>query len=131
MCRFADESAREFLHEYCAALSSRGELRIFQLEIGGVITATRIGFLLGRELYLYYSGYLPEWGRYSVMTTLLAEAFRWAIAQRLDVVNLSIGRDNSKLRWSPEESAYMQGVQQGRRLRNRLAFRAYSWAKRF
>lgn len=126
---FAMESAREFLHEYCAALAGRGELRIFQLEIGGVIAATRIGFQLGRELYLYYSGYLPEWGRYSVMTTLLAEAFKWAIGQRLAVVNLSVGRDNSKLRWSPEESAFVQGVQQGRRWRNRLAFRAYTWVE--
>jgi CelD/BcsL family acetyltransferase involved in cellulose biosynthesis len=126
---FVRQATRDFLHEYCGALAARGELRIFQLEIGGVIVATRIGFLLGRELYLYYSGYLPEWGRYSVMTTLLAEAFKWAIAQRLAVVNLSTGRDNSKLRWSPEESAFMQGVQQGDRLRNRLAFRAYTWAK--
>jgi CelD/BcsL family acetyltransferase involved in cellulose biosynthesis len=126
---FAMEPAREFLHEYCAASATRGELRIFQLEIGGAIVATRIGFLLGRELYMYYSGYLPEWGRYSVMTTLLAEALKWAIAQRLEIVNLSVGRDNSKLRWSPEVSSYMEGAQQGRRWRNRMAFRAYTWAK--
>lgn len=126
---FRMEAAREFLHEYCDTLAARGELRIFQLEIGGVIVATRVGFLLGSELYLYYSGYLPEWGRFSVMTTLLAEALKWAIGQRLTIVNLSVGRDNSKLRWNPEETALCHGVQQGNGWRNRLAFRLYTWVE--
>ena len=124
---FGMEPAREFLHEFCDEMALRGELRIFQLEIGGVIVATRVGFMLGSELYLYYSGYLPEWGRFSVMTTLLAEVLKWAIGQRLSIVNLSVGRDNSKLRWGPQETVLCQGVQQGERWRNRMAMRLYTW----
>lgn len=126
---FKMESAREFLHEYCAAMAERNELRIFQLEIGDVVVATRVGFQLGRELYLYFSGYLPEFGRFSVMTTLLTEALKWAIGQELSIVNLSVGKDNSKLRWGPEETVLCQGVQQSERWRSRLAFRLYTWVK--
>ena len=124
---FAMQPARDFLHEYCDRMAERDLLRIFQLQIAGVVVATRVGFVLGRELYLYYSGYLPEWGKFSVMTTLLAEILKWSIAQGFSKVNLSVGNDNSKLRWDPEETVLCQGVQQGPGWRNRMSFRIYSW----
>ena len=126
---FASEPARTFLQEYCAVMASRGELCIFQLEINGTVVASRLGFVLGRELYLYYSGFLPEWGRFSVMTTLLAETLKWAIGRGFQIVNLSVGRDNSKLRWGPQQTVLSQCVQQGVGWRQRLAFRIYAWVE--
>jgi CelD/BcsL family acetyltransferase involved in cellulose biosynthesis len=106
-------------------MAQRGQLRIFQIEIGGQVVATRIGFVLGRELYLYYSGYDVQWGRFSVMTTVVAEAIKWAIGERLAIVHLSTGHDVSKLRWDPHELPYRSAVQLGPGRRSHLAFRAY------
>ena len=103
--RFGPERSRKFFREYAHHMAERDQLRIFQLEIGGRIVATRVAFLLGDEMYLYYSGYLPEWRRFSVMTTLTAEAIKWAIERRLRIVNLSTGSDYSKIRWRPSEAA--------------------------
>jgi CelD/BcsL family acetyltransferase involved in cellulose biosynthesis len=122
---FRSQRARAFLGEYAQRLAERDQLRVFQLCIGGEVVATRIGFLFGDELYLYYSGFDPDWGRYSVMTTVLAETIKWAIEQRLRLLNLSTGRDTSKTRWNPVEVQFRGGVQTAPHPRGRFAFRAY------
>jgi CelD/BcsL family acetyltransferase involved in cellulose biosynthesis len=127
---FAPQNATEFLRDYAQHMAERGQLRIFELEIAGKVVATRIGFLLGSELYLYYSGYDLEWGKYSVMTTTVAEAIKWAIEQRLSIVNLSTGNDVSKTRWGPQEDTYCYGVQVSPHWRGRLAYNAYHWLLR-
>jgi hypothetical protein len=42
--------------------------------------ATRIGFVLGKTLYLYYSGYDVKMRKYSIMTTTVCETIKYAIA---------------------------------------------------
>jgi CelD/BcsL family acetyltransferase involved in cellulose biosynthesis len=122
---FREERHRRFLGEVAATLAARGKLRIFQLEIGGSVVATRIGFVLDDELYLYYSGYNLAWGRFSVMTTLVTETIKWAIEQRFARVNLSTGSDVSKLRWGPSFTPFRAVVQVSRALPARLAYAAY------
>jgi CelD/BcsL family acetyltransferase involved in cellulose biosynthesis len=104
-------------------------VRIFQLRIASKIVATRIGFVVGDSLYLYYSGFDPQWARYSVMTTTVAEAIKYAIAQGLTTVNLSPAKDVSKTRWGPREISYRCAYQQGARLHSGLAHRAYLKAR--
>jgi CelD/BcsL family acetyltransferase involved in cellulose biosynthesis len=108
---FASDSARQFLVDICQALARRGTVRVFSLRIGGQIVATRIGFLLGDALYLYYSGYDPTWSRYSVMTTVVAETMKYAMAAGVRTVNLSTGNDVSKTRWNPAEVSYCEAIQ--------------------
>jgi CelD/BcsL family acetyltransferase involved in cellulose biosynthesis len=98
---FARSAAREFLLEYALRMAERDQLRIFQLELGGQVVATRVGFVLGGDLYLYYSGYRVEFAQHSVMTTVVAETIKWAISQGLSGVDLSTGKDLSKERWRP------------------------------
>ncbi len=100
---FKTAKARRFLRDYARHMAARDKLRIFQLDIGGQVVATRIGFLLGDELYLYYSGYSPQWSKFSVMTTLTAEAIKWAVERQFRIVNLSTGNDYAKARWQPSE----------------------------
>jgi CelD/BcsL family acetyltransferase involved in cellulose biosynthesis len=104
-------------------------VRLFQLNIDSQVVAMRIGFVVGGSLYLYYSGFDPAWSRYSVMTTALAEAIKYAIAQGIKTVNLSPTKDVSKTRWGPRQVDYQSAYQQNRRLRSRLARRAYMKAK--
>jgi CelD/BcsL family acetyltransferase involved in cellulose biosynthesis len=122
---FATPQSRAFLADYTLAMAERGQLRVFQIEIAGVVVATRIGFTFGRTLYLYYSGYDPDWGRYSIMTTVVAEAIKWAIANGYTIVNLSPGTDVSKTRWGPEERQFHGAVMQSPRRRSRIAHRIY------
>jgi CelD/BcsL family acetyltransferase involved in cellulose biosynthesis len=106
-------------------MAERDQLRIFQLVIGGEVVATRVGFVLGNELYLYYSGYRVAWAQHSVMTTVVAESIKWAIQQGLQGVDLSSGRDLSKLRWKPTQFVTCEGVQSSSRRLRQLAAGAY------
>jgi CelD/BcsL family acetyltransferase involved in cellulose biosynthesis len=123
--RFASRVCRNFLYEVCERLAARGALRLFALQIGSSIVAMRLGFVAGDSLYFYYSGFDPQWARYSVMTTTVAEAIKYAMAHGLKTVNLSPTREVSKTRWGPRQVDYGSAFEFGGRLRSRLARRAY------
>lgn len=108
--RLASPAAREFLVDVCRRFADRGTLRIFSLKIRDKTVATRIGFANGDSLYLYYSGFDPRFARYSIMTTTVAEAIRYAIEHGFRSVNLSTGSDVSKTRWRPNVFKYQQAV---------------------
>lgn len=127
---FRKENDRAFLTDYAHELSRLGQLRIFQLLICGEVVATRMGFQFNDEIYLYYSGYDPTWSKYSVMTTLVVEALKWSIEQRLKVVHLSTGTDVSKLRWSPGVTHYCALTEVRRGWKARLCFGTYQTAQR-
>jgi CelD/BcsL family acetyltransferase involved in cellulose biosynthesis len=124
--RFADRVNRQFITEFAGAMALRNRLRIFEVEIAGETVASRLGFLEGRELYLYYSGYDPAWRKYSVMTTLMVEIMRWGISKGLNAVNLSTGRDLSKLRWRPKQISFTGGLERNSGWRGHVLARAYS-----
>ena len=102
---FGAPESHAFLREYFRE-APVGSALVFQLLIEDEVVATRIGFRSGSSLYLYYSGYEPAFGRYSVMTTLLAETLKWALEQKIATVNLSFGDDVSKTRWRPESVSF-------------------------
>jgi CelD/BcsL family acetyltransferase involved in cellulose biosynthesis len=114
-----------FLTDYTRQMSERGQVRVFQLKVDGAIVATRIGFILGREIYLYYSGFDPAWAKHNVMTTLMAETMKWAIDQRFAVLNLSTGEDRSKTRWRPSSVTSRSGTLISPSWRGRVAHWVY------
>jgi CelD/BcsL family acetyltransferase involved in cellulose biosynthesis len=123
--RFTARPARAFLYEVCDRLAAADAVRVFQLRIADEIVASRIGFVTGDSLYLYYSGFDPAWARYSVMTTTIAEAMRYAIANGLRSVNLSLTAEQSKLRWHPRRIDYYSALVRRDSVRSRLAYGAY------
>jgi CelD/BcsL family acetyltransferase involved in cellulose biosynthesis len=126
---FAGEPARRFLREVCSLLAQRNIVRIFELQIGTEVVASRLGFVVGGTLYLYYSGFEPAWARYSVMTTTVAEAIKYAIAHGLRSVSLSPGTDVSKTRWSPRPMRFCQAAQVSPRLRSKAARICYEYGR--
>ena len=116
---FASKPARAFLCAVGPELAASGGIGVFCLRSAGKTIAARLGFFSASHLYLYYSGFEPEWGRYSVMTTTLAETIKWAIGQKIPAINLSFGKDVSKLRWKPEERTWLQAVEVSPTLRSR------------
>lgn len=127
---FSAASSRAFVIDACQRLTARNSTRVFELRIGGEIVASRVGFVQGDSLYLYYSGFDPKWGDYSVMTTTVAEAMKYAITQGLKQVNLSFGNDVSKTRWSPDVVVYKDLVEVSPSLARRYAYPAYQEARR-
>jgi CelD/BcsL family acetyltransferase involved in cellulose biosynthesis len=125
---FATEGGREFLEEACTRFATHNRLRIFQLKHGDAVVATRIGFVCGSTLYLYYSGYDPNYAKYSVMTRAVAQAIEWAIQQGFANVNLSMGNDVSKLRWGPSESVYREAHLISPSLRGTITHESFAWA---
>ncbi|MGH7434250.1 MAG: GNAT family N-acetyltransferase, partial [Polyangiaceae bacterium] len=123
--RFEAGICRDFLYDVCEGLAERGAARVFLLNIHGHPVAARIGFVLGDELYLYYSGFDPLWRKYSVSTTIVAEAMRYAIDLGLAAVNLSPGTDVSKTRWGPRTVLYPEAIQTNRSVRSRVTCAAY------
>jgi CelD/BcsL family acetyltransferase involved in cellulose biosynthesis len=122
---FSTAEAQSFLTDVCKRFAARGALRIFQLLIGERVVAVRIGFIAGDTLYLYYSGYDPEFAQYSVMTTTVAEAIQYAIGHGLSRVNLSTGKDVSKARWAPVERVTRQALLMSSSRRARITNRVY------
>jgi len=107
---FDTAEARHFLMDVCERFAQRGSLKIFELVVDDQVVAVRIGFVIGDSLYLYYSGYDPAFARYSVMTTTVAEAIKYAIGEGMESVNLSTGNDVSKARWNPVELVTRQAL---------------------
>ena len=60
--RFATDAARRFLYDVCDRLAARGVARIFVLKIRGCAVAARVAFVVGDQMYLYYSGFDPALG---------------------------------------------------------------------
>jgi CelD/BcsL family acetyltransferase involved in cellulose biosynthesis len=127
--RFAMRAAQEFLYDVCERLAARDAVRVFQLRIGRETVASRVGFVTGGSLYLYYSGFNPDWARYSVMTTTQAEAIKQAIAEGLTTINLSLVPEQSKLRWRPRLIKFHSAVVHRERLRSRIVCRTYRVAR--
>jgi len=123
---FAEHRARDLLHAIAASPTDALSLRVFQLEIAGQAIASRVGFVLDDELYLYFSGFEPAWGKYSVMTTTVAETLKWAIEQGIRRVNLSPGTDVSKTRWGADPIATHNGVLVSPQRRGQLVFHVLS-----
>ena len=123
--RFASRSLGAFLYQVRERLAARGAVRVFQLRIADAAVASRIGFVIGDGLYLYHSGFDPAWGRYSVMTTMMAEALRDAIASGLRTVNLSLVGEQSKLRWRPRRVDFYSAIVHRNSLHSRLASGVY------
>jgi CelD/BcsL family acetyltransferase involved in cellulose biosynthesis len=126
---FEGESAQRFLHEVCAQLAEQNIVRVFELKVGTEVVASRMGFVVGGSLYLYYSGFDPAWARYGVMTTTVAEAIKYAIAHGLRSVNLSPGTDVSKTRWSPRQRPIWQATQTANRWRSRAARGCFAYVQ--
>jgi CelD/BcsL family acetyltransferase involved in cellulose biosynthesis len=123
--RFAARSPRAFLYEVCDRLAARDAVRVFQLRIGEAVVASLIGFVISNSLYVYYSGFDPAWARYSVMTTTVAEALKYAIASGLESVNLTTIADRTKLRWRPRRVDFHSALVHRESVRSRLACAAY------
>ena len=127
---FDNPAHRAFIDMLASDRHGSTSMRLFCLRIEGKPVAMRLGFEQPGSLYLYYSGYDLAFAKYSVMTTLVAESLRWAIQKGLKQVNLSIGEDVSKTRWSPREVAYSEYLAARAGMRGKMLAGLVEWLKK-
>jgi len=108
--KFADMVSRRFIYDIFCAMALRGEIRIFEAHIGDDVVACRLSFVLGCTIYLYYSGYDPQWREYNVGSLMTVRIIQWAVQNGFKTINLSAGKDRSKLQWRPTEYIIQGGV---------------------
>jgi len=125
---FASPRARAFIGAAASEMASRGAACVFQLSHGGRVVAARLGFLAGPSdrLYLYYGGFDTPYAKYSVMTTTVCEAIKWAIGEGARAVDFSFGTDVSKTRWGPDAIAWRSATIPSPSWRGRTTHALYS-----
>jgi len=121
---FESQEGRSLL-ELLAKDPDNSGMRLFVLKDGDRLIAARLGFETPRGVYLYYSGYEPEYSKYSIMTRLVVEVIKRSIERGQHYVHLSFGRDRSKMRWSPQEVAHNQYLMVSTSLRGRFLAACY------
>jgi CelD/BcsL family acetyltransferase involved in cellulose biosynthesis len=98
---FFSRKNREFV-EICVKCFRDTKPILFSLKHDGKVVASRMGFVMNRGIYLYFSGVDLDYARLSVSTRLVVEVIKYAQKCGLEKIHLSTGRDQSKLRWGPE-----------------------------
>jgi len=94
---------RAFLGEVLPQLAARGEARIGLLRVRGEAVAAQMWLEKSGAMLLYYSGFLPEWSKYSVAMVCTSEIFKDAMARGLRRVEFLRGANHWKSRWGTEE----------------------------
>src|SRR5262249_31351927 len=121
---FDSPRPQQVLRAYCRRLGPAGAA-VFSLRVGGDVVACRVGFVLGKSLYLYHSGYDPRYRQYSVMTTTVPEALKLAIGHGLCTANLSFGTAVSTTRWDPEAHVFHDLLLLSPRMRGQARHRGF------
>jgi CelD/BcsL family acetyltransferase involved in cellulose biosynthesis len=118
----------EFLAEVLPLLAEHGGAEILTLDVAGESVAAQAVLLAPRASYLAFSGVDPRWWDVSPVTLLHLAAGERAVERGHDELNLSVGPDVAKLRWSELVVQNPDFVLCGPRRRSRIAYTGYALA---
>jgi myo-inositol catabolism protein IolC len=107
-------------------MAARGRAELLTVEVAGTAVAALLVLRAPGASYLAASGVDPAWWHVSPVTLLQWTAMCRAVARGDAEVNLSMGPDVAKLRWSEKVVPHMEFVVCGPRRRSRLLLTAYS-----
>jgi CelD/BcsL family acetyltransferase involved in cellulose biosynthesis len=85
-----------FFREMTTTMASEGMLRFYLLTFDGVAVASVLNFDLGGQLYMYNSGYDPEYSHYAVGLMSKALLLKDAIENGRTCVDFLRGDENYK-----------------------------------
>lgn len=120
---------RAFLDEVAPRLAARGEMKVGLLEVRGEVVATQIWLERSKTMFLYYSGYLPEWSRYSVAMVTTSEILKHGIARGLDRVEFLRGTGQFKTRWDTRQRVQLEVTWARRVKATRMLLDSYRGAR--
>lgn len=85
-----------FFRRMAMAMAGAGLLRLFMLRVDGKAAATVLCFDAGTSLYMYNSGYDPEFSSYAVGLLSKALVLKWAIEQGKETLDFLRGNESYK-----------------------------------
>jgi CelD/BcsL family acetyltransferase involved in cellulose biosynthesis len=124
--KFWSRDCRAFIGEVVASLADQGCAKIGVLRVGGEPVAAQMWFEHGRVMFLYYSGFRPEWGKHSVAFIATQEAMKDAMSRGIRRAEFLRGGGQFKERWGGS-SRFRTSVLFGRQpemIRRLIAVRA-------
>ncbi|MEZ0067185.1 CelD/BcsL family acetyltransferase involved in cellulose biosynthesis [Streptacidiphilus sp. MAP12-20] len=119
---------RAFLADALPRMAAESEAEILTLDVEGQAVAAELVLSAPRADYLAFSGVDPAWWHVSPVTLLVWQAARNATARGRAELNLSLGPDVAKLRWSERVVQHPEFAVCGPRMRSRAAYTGYAAA---
>jgi CelD/BcsL family acetyltransferase involved in cellulose biosynthesis len=127
--RMATPQREAFVREAVSGLAVVGAASIFLMRVDARAAAVVLSLRAHESTFVSISGYDPALWDYGVMTLLTQEVLHSGVARGHSVVDLSLGPDNAKLRWSEHVAIHPYFAVVRRGPRARLAFRAFLHAR--
>ena len=124
-----DAADGAFLRDAAERMFRAGHLTIPVLRVAGKPVAGSLLLHANGSTFVSLSGSDPAWWWYSMGTLLMAQCLGHAIDHGDTTVNLSIGPDEAKLRWSTRIDLYQDFILVGPRWHSRLFFSLF-WLRR-
>jgi hypothetical protein len=101
--RLIQPERRAFLHGLAAVLVPKGQMKIGVLQIDGTDVAAQLWFERSGTIFMHYSGFIPEWARFSVAMITTSEIIRLAVERRMKRVEFLRGSKQFKTRWNTQQ----------------------------
>lgn len=101
--RFMSEQMGLFFHKATKALADEGLIRLYELELDGRVVASVLCFDQGGQLYMYNSGYDPEYAPLSVGVVSKALCLQEAIESGKHCVDFLRGDEEYKYRLGAQD----------------------------
>ncbi|HZQ49640.1 MAG TPA: GNAT family N-acetyltransferase [Candidatus Dormibacteraeota bacterium] len=100
---FKPPARRAFLADVLPALAGNGQAAIGMLRVHGEVVAAQLWLEQSGTVFLYYSGFLPAWSKYSVAMITTSEIFKDAMARDVHRVEFLRGANHFKSRWGTQQ----------------------------
>jgi CelD/BcsL family acetyltransferase involved in cellulose biosynthesis len=101
--RLAQLERRSFLHRMASVLAPRGEMKVGILQVDGSDVAAQLWFERSGTIFMHYSGFIPEWSRFSVAMIATSEIIRLAVERHMKRVEFLRGSKQFKTRWNTQQ----------------------------
>jgi len=122
----AGDARFAFYTDAVRRLASRDRAELLTVDVAGAAIAALLVLRAPAAGYLALSGVAPDWWQVSPVTLLQWTAMSRAVARGDAELNLSMGPDVAKLRWSEQVVPHMEFVVCGPRERSRLLLAGYA-----
>lgn len=89
-------------------LAAQGKATVATLTVDGVVVAAQAFLKSDRQLLVHYSGFDPDYSRYSPLLVVQAEVLRGAIESGVSEMNVLMGEAPWQKRWNAESKTYVR-----------------------
>ncbi|MEO6795584.1 MAG: GNAT family N-acetyltransferase [Candidatus Dormibacter sp.] len=100
---FNHPNRRAFIREVAAQLAEQGSVKIGVLRVDGEPIAAQMWFEKGDVLFLYYSGFLPDWQSHSVALLATIGALQEGMSRGMRQIEFLAGGGHPKARWDTQQ----------------------------